>query len=166
MMVAIQSPEGRYNDIFTSNYASINIVDELLRIDGVSDASIIGARDYSMRVWLRPDRLAQLSLTTTDVVNAIQEQNAQFAVGRIGQAPNPEPMQLTLPVTAQGRLSTPEEFDNIVLRANMDGSMVLIKDVGHTELGAQNYDINGVSMEYPLHGRRLSAIWSQRPRCR
>lgn len=143
MIVAIQSPEGRYNEIFTSNYATINIVDELLRVDGVSNASIIGARDYSMRVWLRPDKLAQLGLTTNDVVAAIQEQNSQFAVGRIGQAPNPVPMVLTLPVTTQGRLSTPEEFDDIVLRANLDGSMVRIKDVGHTDLGAQNYDING-----------------------
>ena len=96
-----------------------------------------------MRVWLRPDKLAQLGLTTNDVVGAIREQNSQFAVGRIGQAPNPVPKQLTLPVTTQGRLTTPDEFDDIILRANLDGSMVHVKDVGHTELGAQNYDING-----------------------
>ena len=143
---------------FTSNYATINIVDELLSIDGVSNASIIGARDYSMRVWLRPDRLAQLGFTTGDVVGAIQEQNSQFAVGRIGQAPNPVPMQLTLPVTTKGRLSTPEEFDNIVLRANLDGSMVQIKDIGHTELGAQNYDINGALDGVPT---TLIAVYQQ-----
>ena len=85
LIVAIQSPEGRYNEIFTSNYATINVVDELLRVEGVSNASIIGARDYSMRVWLRPDKLAQLQLTTNDVVAAIHEQNSQFAIGGSGR---------------------------------------------------------------------------------
>jgi hydrophobe/amphiphile efflux-1 (HAE1) family protein len=158
LIVAIQSPEGRYNEIFTSNYATINVVDELLRVDGVSNASIIGARDYSMRVWLRPDKLAQLGLTTSDVIGAIREQNSQFAVGRIGQAPNPVPTQITLPVTTQGRLTTPDEFDDIILRANLDGSMVHVKDVGHTELGAQNYDINGALDGVPT---TLIAVYQQ-----
>jgi len=143
MIVAIQSPDGRYDEIYTSNYATINVVDELLRLDGVSNVNIIGARDYSMRIWLRPDKLAQLSMTTEDVVNAVKEQNSQYAVGRIGQTPNPSPVPLSFPVTTLGRLDTPEQFDNIILRADPDGSVVLLKDVGHAELGAQNYDVNG-----------------------
>ncbi len=143
LIVAIESLEGRYDKIFTSNYASINVMTELERLPGVSSASIIGVRDYSMRLWLRPDKMAQLGLTTADVVASVREQNSQFPIGRIGQAPNPVPMQLTLPVTAKGQLQTPAEFDDIILRAEPDGSMVLIKDIGHSELGAQNYDVNG-----------------------
>lgn len=158
MVLAIQSPNGRYDEIFTSNYASINIVNELLRVEGVSNVNIIGARDYSMRIWLRPDKLAQLGLTTSDVVGAVKEQNAQFAVGRIGQAPNVVPVEMTLPVTGKGRLDTPEEFENIVLRANLDGSMVLLKDVGRVELGAQNYDVNGELDNIPT---TLIAVYQQ-----
>jgi multidrug efflux pump len=158
LIIDVQSPDGRYDEIFTSNYATINIVDELLRVDGVSEAQIVGARDYSMRIWLRPDRLAQLELTTGDVINAIREQNAEFAVGRIGQQPNTHPVELTLPVRAKGRLATPEEFENIVLRANLDGSMVLLKDIGRIELGAQNYDIDGYINGKPT---TLIAIYQQ-----
>ncbi|MEI8365025.1 MAG: multidrug efflux RND transporter permease subunit [Parachlamydiaceae bacterium] len=143
LIVALQSPEGRYDEIYTSNYATINVVDELLRVEGVSNVNIIGARDYSMRIWLRPDKLAQLNMTTSDVVGAVKEQNAQYAVGRIGQTPTPHPVPLSFPVTAHGRLDTPEQFDNIILRADPDGSMVQVKDVGYTKLGAQNYDVNG-----------------------
>jgi hydrophobe/amphiphile efflux-1 (HAE1) family protein len=143
MIIAMQSPDGRYDEVFTSNYATINVVDELLRLEGISNVSIIGARDYSMRIWLRPDKLAQLSMTTGDIVSAVHEQNSQYAVGRIGQPPTSQPVSLSFPVTALGRLDTPEEFDNIILRAEPDGSFVQLKDVGHTELGAQNYDVNG-----------------------
>lgn len=144
MIVAIQSPNERFDDIFISNYATLNIVDELKRIKGMSAVNIVGARDYSMRIWLRPDRLAQLQLSTTDIVNAIKEQNALFAVGQVGKSPNIDPVSLTLSVTTLGRLSEPEQFENIILRANQDGSMVLLKDVGRVELGAQNYDVNGM----------------------
>lgn len=144
LIVALQSPDGLYDDIYISNYATINIVDELQRLPGVSNVNIVGARDYSMRLWLRPDKMAQFGLTTTDIVQAVQEQNSEIAIGRIGQAPNSKPVQLTLPVTSQGRLDTPAEFDNIILRANLDGSMILLKDIGHAELGAQNYDVDGL----------------------
>ena len=143
MIVAMQSPDGRYDEVYTSNYATINVVDELLRLDGVSNVNIIGARDYSMRIWLRPDKLSQLNLTTADVVAAVKEQNSQYAVGRIGQPPTPNPVPLSFPITTLGRLSTPEEFNDIILRADPDGSMVQIKDVGRVQLGAQNYDVNG-----------------------
>lgn len=143
MLIALQSPDGRYDELFTSNYASINIVDELQRIKGVSDVNIIGARDYSMRIWLKPDRMAQFELSISDVVRAIQEQNGQYAVGRIGQAPTAREVELTLPVTTQGRLDDPKEYDEIIIRANPDGSMIRLKDIGRAELGAQNYDVIG-----------------------
>lgn len=144
MIIAVQSPNERFDDIFISNYAALNIVDDLKRIKGMSAVNIVGARDYSMRVWLRPDRMAQLGLTTTDIVNSIREQNALFAVGQVGKAPNLDPVDLTLSVTTLGRLTEPEEFENIILRANPDGSMILLKDIGRVELGAQNYDVNGM----------------------
>lgn len=144
MIIAVQSPNERFDDIFISNYSTLNIVDELKRIKGMSAVNIVGARDYSMRIWLRPDRMAQLGLTTTDIVNAIREQNALFAVGQVGRAPNANHVDLTLSVTTLGRLTEPEQFENIVLRANTDGSMILLKDVGRVELGAQSYDVNGM----------------------
>jgi hydrophobe/amphiphile efflux-1 (HAE1) family protein len=158
MIVAIQSQTDRYNEIFTSNYASINIVDELKRIKGTSDVQVFGAKDYSMRIWLKPDRMAQLSITTADIAKAIREQNSQYAVGQIGQEPTSAPVELTLPVNAQGRFLTPHEFDQIILRANSDGSTVLLKDVGHAELGAQNYDVIG-----ELNGKptTLIAVYQQ-----
>lgn len=143
LIVAIQSETDRYNEIFTSNYASINIVDELKRIKGVSDAEVIGAKDYSMRIWLRPDRMAQLGITTGDIATAIKAQNSEYAVGQIGQEPTTHPVELTLPVTAQGRFTEPDQFNQIIIKANSDGSTVLLKDVGHAELGSQSYDIIG-----------------------
>lgn len=153
LIISVQSPDGSLDNIFVSNYTTINIVDELLRIPGVSNATIIGPRNYSMRVWLKPDRMAQLAITTSDVVNAIREQNQQFAIGQIGQAPTVGPVVLTIPLISKGRLTTPEEFDNIILRAKPDGSMVLIKDIGHTELGAQDYTVNA-----QLDGKTTTAI--------
>lgn len=158
LIVALQSPDGRYDDTFTSNYANINVVNELLRVDGISNVNIIGARIYSMRIWLRPDLLAQLSLTTQDVIDAIREQNQQYAVGQIGQSPTSYPVVLDIPITAKGRLDEPKEFENIILRANSDGSMVRIKDVGRVELGAQDYSVNGELDGVPT---TLIAIYQQ-----
>jgi hydrophobe/amphiphile efflux-1 (HAE1) family protein len=158
MIIAIQSDTERYNEIFTSNYATINVVDELKRIKGTSDVEVFGAKDYAMRIWLKPDRMAQLNITTHDIANAIREQNSQYAVGQIGQEPTTKSVELTLPVNAQGRFLTPQEFDNIILRADKDGSTVLLKDVGHAELGAQNYDVIG-----ELNGKptTLIAVYQQ-----
>lgn len=158
VIIALQSPNGRFDEIYTSNYASINIVDELQRISGVSDVKIIGARDYSMRLWLKPDRMAQLGLTTADVIKVVREQNGQYAVGRIGQAPTETSVELTLPVTAKGRLDDPKQFEDIIIRANPNGSMIRLKDVGRAELGAQNYDVIG-----ELNGKptTLIAIYQQ-----
>jgi hydrophobe/amphiphile efflux-1 (HAE1) family protein len=153
MIIAVQSPNDRFDDIFISNYAALNIVDDLKRIKGMSAVNIVGARDYSMRVWLRPDRMAQLGLTTTDIVNAIREQNALFAVGQVGKAPNVDPVELTLSVRTLGRLNEVDQFENIILRANQDGSMILLKDIARIELGAQSYDVNGM-----LNGRSTVSI--------
>ncbi len=135
------SPDGRYDSVYISNYVLVNVVDELKRLPGVGDAAIFGAKDYSMRVWLHPDKLAQLKLTPGDVALAIREQNAQFAAGRIGQEPSSSPLELNYLVTTKGRLTTPEEFENIILRAESDGSTLLLKHVARVELGAKDYDV-------------------------
>ncbi len=140
MAVAISSTDPRYDTLFISNYITVNVLDVLRRVPGVADATIFGARDYSMRVWLRPDRMAQLGVTTTDVVNAIRAQNAQYAAGKIGQEPAPATQSLVFTVTAQGRMVEPEEFGNIILRSNGPGGVLRVKDVARLELGAQTYD--------------------------
>jgi len=139
-VVALESEQGKYSTLFLSNYASLNIVDELKRVPGVGDVTIFGAQDYSMRVWLKPDRMAQLGLTTSDVSNAIKAQNAQNAAGKIGQEPAPSTQQLVYTVTAKGRLLSPEEFGNIVIRASGPGGVLRLKDVARIELGAYSYD--------------------------
>ncbi len=148
LVVAMQSPDGRYDEIFISNYALVNVVDELQRTPGVSQVKIINDRSYAMRVWLDPDMLVKYKITTDDVSEAIRDQNSEYSVGRLGETPTAGPVELTISITSVGRLTTPEEFDNIILKANPDGSIVSIKDVGYTELGAQKYDvsanINGV----------------------
>ncbi len=143
LIVAVQVPDGRYDEIYTSNYVSLNILDDIKRLKGVSNAQIIGARDYAMRLWLKPDRMAQLGITTSEVADAINEQNRQYAVGQLGQEPTDNPVQLTFSVTSQGRLVDAEEFGDIIIRALPDGAYVRVKDVGRIELGAQNYTVDG-----------------------
>lgn len=143
VVVALQSPEGRYDQTYVSNYANINVVNELELLPGISNISVIGQRNYSMRIWLRPDLMAQMGISPNDIVTAIQEQNNDYGIGQLGQAPNVRPVPLTVPLSTQGRLSTPEEFGNIVLRADLSGSMVLLKDVATVTLGAQDYIVDG-----------------------
>ena len=142
-IIALQSPGRRYDPLFISNYASLNLVDALKRVAGVSDVQIFGAQEYAMRIWLQPNRMAELGVTTSDLAAAIQEQNSQFAAGRIGQEPTHSEQQLTYTVTTKGRLVEPEEFGNIIVRANADGSMLRLRDVARIELGAQSYDTMG-----------------------
>ena len=139
-VVALKSEGGKYNTLFLSNYASLNIADELKRIKGVGDVTIFGAQDYSMRIWLRPDRMAQLGVTTNEVAAAIAAQNAQNAAGKIGQEPAPDDQQLIYTVTAKGRLLSEEEFGNIVIRASGPGGLLRLRDIARIELGAYNYD--------------------------
>ncbi len=139
-VIALKSEGGKYSTLFLSNYASLNIVDELKRVKGVGDVTVFGAQDYSMRVWLRPDRMAQLGLTTSEVAAAIAAQNAQNAAGKIGQEPAAGDQQLVYTVTAKGRLLTEEEFGNIVIRASAGGGVLRLKDIARIELGAYSYE--------------------------
>lgn len=140
-VVMLSSQDGRYDTIYMSNYALVNIIDELKRLPGVGDAAVFGAQDYAMRVWLKPDRLAQLGLTPADIATAIKEQNAQFAAGAIGREPLTSSTELSYTVTTQGRMTDTEQFGNIILRANSDGTILRLKDVARLELGSQSYSL-------------------------
>ncbi|MBI4806274.1 MAG: multidrug efflux RND transporter permease subunit [Desulfovibrio sp.] len=142
-VLTIDSPDGRYDTIYMNNYALVNVLDELKRLPGVGEAVIFGNQDYSMRIWLRPDKLAQLKLTPGDVAKAITQQNAQYAAGRIGQEPTAQRVDVNYMVTTKGRLNTPEEFENIILLSEPDGSSLRLKDVARVELGAKDYNFSG-----------------------
>src|SRR4051812_33348946 len=143
MLISLFSPKDAYDANFLINYCGINLRDQLLRIPGIAQVDLFGGTDYGLRIWLRPDRLAQLKLTPSDVISAIKEQNLEAPAGRIGQAPAPQDQKFTLTVSAPGRLIKPEEFENIIIRENPDGSQIRIRDVGRAELGSQNYDSFG-----------------------
>ncbi len=140
LVVALNSPKSTYDSLFLSNYATQNVVDELKRVPGAADVQIFGARDYSMRLWLQPDKMARLGITTADVAAAVNAQNAQFAAGKIGADPAPPDQQLVFTVTARGRLVEAEQFGDIILRASGAGGVLRLKDVARVELGAQSYD--------------------------
>ena len=146
--ITLFSPEGSNSPLFLNNYATIYILDQLKRLPGVGDASLFGPLNYSMRLWLNPDRLTSFNLTPNDVIDAINAQNIQAAVGRIGAQPISNDQQLQINLTTKGRLTTVDEFKNIILRANPDGSVVRMSDVARVELGAQSSDrytrFNGV----------------------
>ncbi|QFS88541.1 MULTISPECIES: efflux RND transporter permease subunit [unclassified Marinobacter] len=143
-VITLSSPDNTMNVVEISNYALLNVLDELVRLPGIGDASLFGAQDYSMRVWLRPDKLAQYELTPNDVAIALRAQNAQFAAGRIGAEPAPEGQAFTFSVSAPGRLTSPEEFGEVILRSDDQGASLRLKDVARIELGAQNYDFAAV----------------------
>ena len=140
-VVAIYSPKGSRDALFLSNYAKINIVDTLKRVPGVGDAGQWGDLEYSMRIWLNLDRMASLDITPEDVVNAINSQNTQAAVGRVGAAPLVPEVEFQLNISTQGRLTTVEEFNNIIVRATPDGGVVRIKDIARTELGSKSAEL-------------------------
>src|SRR6478736_2337898 len=139
-VIAQTSSDPRYDTLYLSNYATINLLDELKRIPGVADATIFGARDYSMRVWLNPPRMALLGVTPTDVAQAIAAQNYQYASGKIGAEPAPPGQAIVYTVTARGRLDEATDFGNIVLRANGPNGTLRIRDIARVELGAASYD--------------------------
>ena len=139
LVIPIYSPDGTYDANFLGNYATININNDLARIPGVGQVLLFGTADYAMRVWVRPDTLAKLQLTVTDLINAIQAQNVVNPAGQIGGEPAPKGQQFTYSVTAQGRLVSAEQFGDIIVRANPDGSFVRLRDVARIELGSQTY---------------------------
>jgi len=139
-VIAITSPKGTHDPLFLSNYVTINLLDQIKSTPGVGDAALWGPQDYAMRAWVRTDRLTGLGLTTGDIINAMQAQNIQAAVGRIGARPISNEQQLQLNIQTKGRLSTVEEFQNIVVRTNPDGSVLRLRDVARLELGAANLD--------------------------
>jgi HAE1 family hydrophobic/amphiphilic exporter-1 len=139
-VINIYSPKNTYDAIFLSNYATINIIDTLARIKGVGQVTLFGPLDYSLRIWLDPDRLTELNLTPNDVIQAVQNQNVQAALGRIGAAPVASDQQVQINIKTKGRLTQPQEFAGIVLRANPDGSVVRVSDVARVEMGAKSQD--------------------------
>ncbi len=142
-VIALQSPNDRFDAVYLSNYATINLLDRLKRIPGAANVQIFGAKDYAMRIWLRPDRMAQLKVTTADIIAAVQEQNSQYAAGQIGQQPAPKSLELNYIIATSGRLSEPAQFEDIVLRANPDGSILRLEDVARIELGSKDYSFTG-----------------------
>ena len=141
MLVALSSPNGTYDGTFLANYAYININDRLTRVSGIASVVVFGAGQYAMRFWIKPDQLAKLNLTVPEVIQAIQSQNTVNPAGQIGAEPVPSGQEYTYSVRAQGRLASPEEFGNIVLRENPGGSIVRLKDVARVELGSQLYNV-------------------------
>ncbi len=139
MIIALYSPNRTYKSLFLANYSNININDVLYRVPGVGEVRIFGAGDYTMRIWVKPQVLAKLGLTVSDVVNAVTEQNNVNPAGQLGSQPAPKGIEKTYTVRAQGRLVTSKEFGQIVVRSNPDGSLVRLKDIARIELGALNY---------------------------
>ncbi|MCL5255471.1 MAG: multidrug efflux RND transporter permease subunit [Gammaproteobacteria bacterium] len=144
-IVSLSSPDGSRDSLFLNNYATLTVQDELSRINGVAQVTFFGSKTYSMRIWLRPDQLADYGLTPADVSSAVREQNAMFAAGRFGDAPNPNnPQEISLPIGTEGRFSSVEQFEEIILRSDPGGSVIRLRDVARVELGASNYDFDAV----------------------
>jgi hydrophobic/amphiphilic exporter-1 (mainly G- bacteria), HAE1 family len=143
MVISLYSPDGSRDALFLSNYAYINLNDALTRVRGISNVQISGAGEYAMRLWLKPDQLANLNLSVPDIVNAVQAQNTVNSAGQIGSEPAPSGQEYTYTARAQGRLTTPEEFGEIIIRQQSDGGTVRLKDVARAELGAQSYNTRG-----------------------
>jgi multidrug efflux pump len=142
LCINLISPDGSRDQLYLSNYATIQIKDSLARLEGVGDVSFLGARDYSMRVWLDPDRLAARGMTSGDVLAALREQNVQVAAGRIGQPPVPQGLDFQYPINALGRLLDPDQFAEIIVKTGAAGEVTRVKDVGRVELGAKNEDVS------------------------
>jgi multidrug efflux pump len=142
-VVALTSDDPRYDAAYLTNYMKLYVEDEIKRTPGIGNALTFGGLEFSMLIQLDPDRMAQLGITTSDVADAVREQNATSPAGRLGREPAPPGTELTLPVTTLGRLKTPEQFADIVIRAKEDGSIVRIKDIGKVVLGSRNYDLAG-----------------------
>ncbi len=143
MLISLYSPNNTYDGIFLANYGYINLVDQLTRVPGISNVQVFGAGQYAMRLWVKPDQLAKLGITVPEIISAVQKQNNVNPAGQIGSEPVPSGQKFTYSVRAQGRLQTPEQFGEIVVRANPDGSFVRVKDIARIDLGAQTYNLKG-----------------------
>ena len=139
LLISLYSPNKSFDSLFLANYNNINVVDTLFRVPGVGDVNVFGATQYAMRIWVNPDVLAKLGISVTDIANAVQQQSTVNPSGQVGAEPAPTGKEMTYTVRSQGRLQTPEEFGQIVIRENPDGSIVRLKDVSRIELGGQNY---------------------------
>jgi HAE1 family hydrophobic/amphiphilic exporter-1/multidrug efflux pump len=177
LVYAFYSPDGRFDDLYTSNYVTLNVLDNMKRIPGTTNVQIFGAKDYAMRVWVRPDRMTQLQMTPGDLIRAIDEQNAQFAAGKIGQAPTGGPQQMVYTITTRGRLADPKEFEQIIVRSNPTAQRYGSRDVARVELASKDYDfvgrvngkqatLMGISCSraqtlstLPMNATRSSRIW-------
>ena len=164
-IVALTSPDGSRDELYLANYATLQVVDVLARVPGVGQVTVFNGRDYGMRLWLNPDRLASLGLTAGDVADAVREQNLQAAAGQIGQPPAPRGQQFQYTVTTRGRLSTPAEFEDIILRTRSDGSVLRVRDVGARGAGRPELRVvrPGRRQAGRAH-RHLPASRRQRPR--
>ncbi len=149
LCVNLISPDERYDQLYLSNYATIQVKDALARLPGIGDVTFLGARDYSMRVWLDPEKLASQNLSASDVTKALREQNVQVAAGRLGQPPAPAGQAFQLTINTLGRLLEPEQFADIIIKTGEKGQVTRIRDVGRTELGAKNYDVNSFLDDQP-----------------
>src|SRR5271163_762100 len=141
MLIALFSPRGTHDALFLANYATINLNDPIARLYGVGQTTVFGAGDYAMRLWVKPDQLAKLGITVTDIVNAIQAQNKVNPAGQMGGEPAPKDQQFTYSVLAQGRLTSPEQFEKVIVREAPDGGIVRVKDVARVEMGEKDYSI-------------------------
>src|SRR5436853_1602671 len=144
MVVHLFSPNGRYDEVYLRNYATLQVKDMLARIPGAGDVEVFGSGDYAMRVWLNPDKIASQNLTASDVVNAIREQNVQVAAGAVGQQPVRDPVNFELQINAKGRLLSEEEFGQIIVKTGPHGEKTLLKDVARIELGASGYSLRSL----------------------
>src|SRR5215475_1522917 len=148
-VISLTSPERRYDSVFLSNYALINLYDALGRVPGVGQVRIFGARDYSMRIWLNPERMARLGVTASDIASVVREQNVVAPAGSLGLPPVPEGQQMQYSVFVKGRLASAAEFENIVIREAGNGQVVRLKDVARVELAAADYSIYGAHNDIP-----------------
>ncbi|MEN3366613.1 MAG: multidrug efflux pump [Burkholderiales bacterium] len=159
MVIAIYSPDDRFDPTYVANYANLYVLDALKRIPGANQTSIFGTPDYAMRIWLKPDRMAQLGVTAADVQQAVANQNQQFAVGRLGQSPTGKAVEQSFAVTTPGRLTEPAEFENIIIRAASGGAAIVrLKDVGRAELGQKDYSIRSTFQGRPA---TMMAVYQQ-----
>src|SRR5580700_3373856 len=143
MLAALYSPNGTYDAKFLANYAFINLVDQLTRVKGVGSVQVFGAGQYAMRLWVKPDQLAKLQITVPEIINAIQTQNTVNPAGQVGSEPIPKGQEFTYSVRALGRLTSPEQFEDIVVRETPESGIVRVGDVARVELGAQDYSVTG-----------------------